>query len=214
MFQIEMRFILVDSALELVPKEIAKHPAVVKNAKKRNKRAEETLLDVSLHHSAMKKLKESWKRGRPDIVHMCLLTILSDPLVKRDEVLVHTYDSKIIRVDPTTRIPKNYNRFVALIERLLVDGKVPSDGKPLLEVTGMTLAELTQKNRLVLLDEKGELVPPKALCALEDCLIGVGAYPHGDFSDEVKSVSWARYSIASATLEAHQALCRLIAHCY
>jgi len=111
-----LKIILLESALETVPHEIWRHPAVVKNARRRGKKPGETLLDVSLHYHAMKNLKDREKRGRPDIVHTTLLELLESPLNKEGhlEVYVHTYQGHVIFIDPSTRIPRNYNRFGAL----------------------------------------------------------------------------------------------------
>ncbi|TRM76859.1 16S rRNA methyltransferase, partial [Sulfolobus sp. A20-N-F8] len=77
-----VNIILLESAIELVPREIVDHPSVIKNAKRRGKKPEDTLLDISLHYHAMKSLENKYKRGRPDIVHQALLLILTDPTVK------------------------------------------------------------------------------------------------------------------------------------
>ncbi|MCP8317603.1 MAG: 16S rRNA methyltransferase, partial [archaeon] len=58
--------ILAESALELIPHELWKHPSVVKHASSKGKKVSEILLDRSYHHSAMLRLKDSEKRGRPD----------------------------------------------------------------------------------------------------------------------------------------------------
>jgi rRNA small subunit pseudouridine methyltransferase Nep1 len=64
-----LNFVLAESALELVPEEIRSKQAVVNDSKRRGLDASEILLDRSFHHSAMTSLKDSEKRGRPDIVH-------------------------------------------------------------------------------------------------------------------------------------------------
>ena len=115
---------LVESGLELVPKEISKHPLIRRYAKKRGKKPSKVLLDISFHYHAMKNLKDFNKRGRPDIVHFCLLEALGSPLNKMAllRIYVHTYDGKVVFIDPSTRIPKNYIRFVGLMEQLLDKG--------------------------------------------------------------------------------------------
>ena len=57
-----------------------------------------------------KKLNNWRKRGRPDIVHLCLLEALESPLNKNKilSVYVHTYDNKIIYINPEVRLPRNY----------------------------------------------------------------------------------------------------------
>ena len=110
---------LVESALELVPKEIRKQPAVVSDARRRQKDASEILLDRSFHHSAMAKLRDSEKRGRPDLVHVALLSVTGTPLYAEGRVkaFVHTYDGLVLEIAEKTRIPKNYLRFRGLWRR-------------------------------------------------------------------------------------------------
>ena len=65
--------IIAESALELVPKELQNHNSVKSHAKKLKKDSSKILLDNSWHFSAMKGIKDEIKRGRPDLVHFCLL---------------------------------------------------------------------------------------------------------------------------------------------
>jgi len=116
-----LNFVLAESALELVPKEIRKQPAVSSDARRREKDSSEILLDRSFHHSAMAKLKDSEKRGRPDLVHGALLSVTGTPLYLEGKVrvYVHTYDDVVVEVLPKTRIPKSYLRFRGLMEQVL-----------------------------------------------------------------------------------------------
>lgn len=211
----KLNLILLDSSLELVPKEIASHPAIVKNAKKRNKKPEETLLDISLHYHAMNKLKDFEKRGRPDIVHMAMVLFLTEIPEVKGEFYIHTIDSKIIWIDNKMRPPKNYDRFVGLMEQLLKEGKVPVDKEPpLMKIIGSGLNTLKSKYKIVVLSEHGKKVTPDKLCELDnDWLVGIGAFQHGDFSQEVLDNADEIYSISNYTLEAHQVLCRVVSAC-
>ena len=58
------------------------------------------LLDRSLHHAGMLKLKNNLKRGRPDITHFVLLEALGSPLNKEGQlqVLIHTCNDYVIRI--------------------------------------------------------------------------------------------------------------------
>ncbi len=215
----KLKLILVESALELVPKEIWGHPAVLKNAKKRGKKPGETLLDVSLHYAAMKNLRDKEKRGRPDIVQISLLNALESPLNKEGflEVYVHTYEGHIIFIDPSVRLPRNYNRFVGLMEQLFIVGRVPPrSGKPLLYLKTMKLEELLESidaRGLILLDEKGELEKPINIVreAVENkYAIGIGGFPHGDYSKEVEELASKKYSIYRETLASWITVSRMI----
>lgn len=100
-----MDIILLEASLELVPPEIRSHPSVTKNAKRVGKDPSEVLLDISLHYHAMQGLSYREKRGRPDIVHSALVMTLTDPGFS-GEILIHTIDSKIIKVSKDMRPPK------------------------------------------------------------------------------------------------------------
>ncbi|MEM3775785.1 MAG: 16S rRNA methyltransferase [Metallosphaera sp.] len=206
-----MDIILIESSLELVPEQIRYHPSVVKNALKVGKDPSKVLLDISLHYHAMRDLPNREKRGRPDIVHTVLTMVLTDPEF-RGEVLIHTVDSRIIKVSRKMRPPKNYLRFVGLMEQLLVYGRVPLEGDPLMEVSTLTLEEVIRDRGLILLDEKGQRINPSSLCNSKE-FIGVGAFPHGDFDPEVRKLSGSSLSISDKTLETQHVVCRLISSC-
>ncbi|PVU78374.1 16S rRNA methyltransferase [Sulfolobus islandicus] len=213
-YSMHLNIVLLEASLELVPKEIVNHPAVIKNAKRRNKKPEETLLDISLHYHAMKSLENSHKRGRPDILHQALLVILNDPVIKGD-LFIHTIQSKIIKVNPNTRPPKNYLRFMGLMEQLLKYGRIPINGdESLMEVTNLTLEEIAARYNLILLSEKGEKINPEELCKLDEkWILGIGTFPHGDFSEKILSLAKKIYSISEFQLETQQVLCRIFSAC-
>lgn len=206
-----VKIVIAEASLELVPREICGHAAVIRSAKLRNKKPTEILLDKSIHYHAMKGLPDSLKRGRPDIVHVTLLEILSSPLnlERKLQVFVHTYGDYVIEVSPEVRIPRNYNRFVGLIEQLFKEGVIPpGTEKPLLKLFPSTITSLLKKlgvPGLLLLDEKGVLTSPKSIC--EEALgrglpIVIGGFPHGEFSNEVVANAVATYSIYHKPLDA------------
>lgn len=186
--------IIAESALEIVPKSIWDAPAVQRDVKRRGKSPSQILLDRSYHHSAMIKLKNSGKRGRPDIVHFTLLEALGSPL-NRDGLLqtyVHTIDDHVIDVDSHSRLPRNYNRFVGLMEQLFELGKIPPTGNPLLTIRKQSIAQLltelkptyttafTRLGKLMRLDEAvAKLVKEEKPTAI------VGGFPRGHFSGEL-----------------------------
>lgn len=202
--------ILAEASLELVPQQIAGHSAVVKNARRRGRRPTETLLDVSLHYHAMRRLSKREKRGRPDIVHITLLELLSSPLnlEGRLRVYVHTLNDYVLFIDPTTRIPKNYNRFVGLMEQLFVEGQIPPQAdKPLITMKPATLSSLLKMlgfDNIILLSEWGKLRSPTEICSeslKQDIPMVIGAFPHGDFEEETKALARSVYAIYPKPLE-------------
>ena len=116
-----LSLILAESAVELVPNEIAGHPAIAKLAKRKKKEPRQLVLDQSYHHAAIVRLgKSGVGRGRPDIVHFSLLVALGSPLNSDGQLncFVHTRDDHVIALDPRTRLPRNTDRFTDLIEQL------------------------------------------------------------------------------------------------
>ena len=109
------------------------------------------------------KLKDRDKRGRPDILHQFLLFTLGSLACKNDrlKVFIHTLFNQTFEVKKDVRIPRNYLRFIGLMEQLLVKGQVPPKGTPLISMKKQPLEELITEikpTRVILLSEKGKLV--------------------------------------------------------
>ncbi|HFC49550.1 MAG TPA: 16S rRNA methyltransferase [Thermofilum sp.] len=216
-----LSIIFVDAGLELVPKSLWSHPSVRATAARRGKKPGEILLDKSLHYHAMKRLPLSHKRGRPDILHVCLLLALSSILNKEGwlRVYVETLEKRWITINPETRLPRNYNRFVGLMEQLLVYGKVPpSANNPLIRVEHFSslrkkFAEIGL-SKVYLLSEKGK--PMKVRQLAEEIIhekspgVLIGCFPRGDVSEEVKNSADETVSIAPYPLDAWTVTCRII----
>ena len=211
-----MILILAESALELVPRELWGHPAVMADARRRGKRPGELLLDRSRHHPAMSHLTDAARRGRPDIVHQVLLAFQYSLLNKRGlgRVYVHTRDGYVISIRPETRIPKNYNNFVSLMEQLYSAGKVPPGGEPLMELRRRDLRSLLEElgGRWAVLHETGERTPlPSLGQSLLGSVVVVGGFPHGDFENRwVLEKAAGVYRIGDETMDAPQAVCRAV----
>ena len=182
---------LAEAALEIVPDNLWSHPAVRRHSKRQRKPPEHLLLDRSLHHSAMRRLENNDKRGRPDITHFALLEALGSPLNKEGllQVYVHTNKNYVITINPSTRLPRNYNRFIGLMEQLFQLGTVPSEGEPLLALEHKTLQQLfteAKTDYILAFSREGK---PKTLQDTVSSLLEkrrpaviVGGFPHGHFS--------------------------------
>ncbi|MEM3828028.1 MAG: hypothetical protein QXP36_02260, partial [Conexivisphaerales archaeon] len=140
-------FILAETALETIPLEISGDKIIVNYCKKRKKKPSEVLLDQSYHHKAILQLKDHEKRGRPDIAHFSLLEATSIPLYFENKitVYVHTLDDRIIEVGTNVRLPRVYERFVGLIEKLYSENIIKGGEKVLLKLYKGTLKELLSK---------------------------------------------------------------------
>ena len=212
-----MILVLAEAALELVPESLWRHPAIVADARRRGKKPGEILLDRARHHVAMAKLEKAEKRGRPDIVHQVLLAFQYSLLNRagRGRAFVHTVGDYIISVKPETRVPKNYNNFVSLMEQLFKVGRVPPEGVALMEARRGSLAALLEElgGKWVVLHEQGRAVSFAELGrALADAVVVVGGFPHGDFENKwVLEGAETVYKIGNVSLDAAQAVCRAVA---
>jgi len=189
-----LNLILAECALETIPEKLWKHPSVLKYSKLRRKHPRFVLLDRSYHHRAMKSLEQSEKRGRPDIVHFALLEALGSPLNKEGllQVYVHTFNDCAIKVNPGTRLPRNYGRFVSLIEQLFEYGRVPPQQTQtaLLTLERKTLKQLIEEIKPSYVLAFSRMGKP---CTLEEAIsrlsndkrpvMIVGGFPHGHFSE-------------------------------
>jgi rRNA small subunit pseudouridine methyltransferase Nep1 len=214
-----LHLIIGNAALELVPWEISRHPAVVRNARIREKEPASTLLDRTLHHTAMLQLKDGDRRGRPDLIHFALLEATSTPLYiqKMLKVYVHTCRDYVIHLGESVRLPKTYLRFVGLVEQLFEDGIIRTGNKTLLTL---------KKNRFK--DLLSQIEPSKTVGfsrlgirrPLEDIaeehakqsgtVLVVGGFPRGHFSEEISLNLTASYAIHTLPLEAHVIIARVL----
>ena len=211
--------VLAEAALETVPKPLWSHPAVRQHSKRQRKPPENLLLDRSLHHSAMRRLDDNEKRGRPDITHFALLEALGSPLNKEGllQVYVHTNNNYVITVNPSTRLPRNYNRFIGLMEQLFQLGEVPSEGEALLKLEQKTLQTLlaeTEADYILAFSREGK---PKTLQETVSSLqakrrpaVIVGGFPHGHFSETAIHLADEVVCVDSEMLEAWTMTSRVI----
>ena len=208
---------LVESALQLVPMEIQSHSQVKRYAERRMKKPMEVLLDRAFHHAAMQKLARTQfrlpveKMGRPDIIHTTLLQILETPLNWENQlrVFVHTQDDYVISVNPKIRLPKNYLRFVGLIEQLFAKRQVPERGDPLMKIEKGTVHSLIahiQPSEVLGFSVLGKpaLMRETARDAAEvvNPLVLIGGFPHGHFSDETTHALNSMFNVDRASLDA------------
>lgn len=172
--------------------------------------ADGKLLDSSLHHRRMRGWPDAERRGRPDLVHFALTLALDSPAAKRGEltVTVHTRNNEVISIEPSCRLPKNYDRFKGLMEQLFRIGRVPPTGEPLMKLEkNVTLAELVKRLKptaTIRFDATGEPVKPAKLGEfLQDgTVLIVGGFPHGGFRQTVaaREISLADEELLAATI--------------
>jgi rRNA small subunit pseudouridine methyltransferase Nep1 len=192
-----------------------------KHARERGKDMRFIILDRSYHHSSMKKLKLNEKRGRPDIIHLALLEALGSPLNKERllTVYVHTFKDYVIEVNPATRLPRNCNRFVSLMEQLFEFGRIPpkSTETPLLTLRQQKLGELMRTTRpsyVLALTRTGTPKTIEAtvseLAGQENLTILIGGFPAGHFSEATLSLADSAICIDNEMLETWTVVSRVI----
>jgi rRNA small subunit pseudouridine methyltransferase Nep1 len=211
-----LNVVIAEAALELVPKELAGSAAVKSDARRRESDPKEILLDRSFHHSAMSMLKDSEKRGRPDLVHVTMLSVTGTPLYLDGGVrlFIYTYPGLVLEVEEKTRVPKNYMRFRGLMEKALVER--PREG--LVRVYPMGFAELVRgkipADRVFGLSLRGRQMTCDELAGLvasrrNPCVI-IGGFPRGHFSEAVVKSMDELVRIDPRPLEAHVVASRVV----
>ncbi|MBI2077499.1 MAG: 16S rRNA methyltransferase [Euryarchaeota archaeon] len=185
---------LVDAELELVPKRLAGHPQVVEAARRFGSSPTKMLLDSSLHYAAMRDLDGGDRRGRPDLAHLFLLTALESIPNKLGQlrVFVHTRHDELIRIEPRTRLVRNYNRFCGLVQQLFERGAV-GEPDPLLTLEKKRplddVLKATPHERLIVLDPAGAAKPPRELFSQRDeesdVVALIGGFPSGDYRSPI-----------------------------
>ena len=212
--------ILADTELELIPKELLNERCILNNARARGKPPEKILLDASHHHPAFAKIPEAERRGRPDIAHFFLLLCLDSELSVQGNlrVFVHTRNDDVIAVNPETRLPPHYPRFVGLIESLYEQRVVPSKDNPLLElrqgISLPTLIEALKPDETIVFAPDGEELPLLEKFSSvkgERVAIVIGGFSKGDFRSDLAKIKATRISMGKRMLKAFTVTSRVLA---
>jgi rRNA small subunit pseudouridine methyltransferase Nep1 len=177
------------------------------------------LLDNALHHSAMKNLKNQRKRGRPDIVHLCLLNALGSPLNKIGQlkIFVHTLHDRLFEINPNIRITKNFNRFKGLMAKLLIDNGIKVDGEYLIAPIKKSLKAKLQEiedAQAIILSEDGHLISSYTDLykngLSNDYVLLIGGFQKAHFSDKITSLTANKISLFKESLFAWIVVSRVI----
>jgi len=167
----------------------------------------------------MRHLEDNLKRGRPDITHFALLEALGSPLNKEGllQTYVHTSKDYAITVNPAARLPRNYNRFIGLMEQLFHQGKVPFTGETLLKLEHKTLQALlaeAEADYILAFSREGK---PKTLQDTVSTLqakrrpaVIVGGFPHLHFSETTIQLADEVVCVDPEMLEAWTVTSRVI----
>lgn len=211
--------ILAECGLELIPKRIRNHPSVKRELSYKNYVSQ--LLDNALHHSAMTKLEDRQKRGRPDIVHLCLLNALGSTanLSGHLKIYVHTLQDKIYEFNPEIRISKNFNRFKGLMAKLLIDDGIKAKDMFLISRFRGGLKELItsyENPEVILLSQKGDQIKEHidlfAPNLKKNYIAIIGGFQKGSFSERIYKLSDTVRSLSSEPLQAWVALYKTVVY--
>ena len=151
-------------------------------------------------------------------MHVCLLAALDTPLSREGllRLYIHTRQNKFITVDPSTRLPRAYNRFTGLIEHLFLTGSAPPEN-PLLRLQDASLKEILDQikpEKVISFSEHGnrklygELF--RGISRDDEVCMIIGGFPHGDFLSNVAGLSDEIVCIDPEQLEALTVLTRAI----
>jgi Uncharacterized conserved protein, COG1756 len=192
-----LTLVVVDAELELVPPEMLDDYSIRIQAKKRKKPAKRMILDSNFMHGAIERAfpGESTRRGRPDIIFHLLQVALESILSKRGQlaVIIHTRNDIIISVNPRTRLPKSYNRFVGLMEDLFEKGIISGQDEVLLktEAGDWKHAISLGSGQRILLSPRGVNTGIREIFRSgpgEDRTVVIGGFSQGDFLSDVYSL--------------------------
>ncbi len=209
--------ILAESGLELIPKEIRSESSIKKQIKDNNYPSQ--LLDTALHHASMKRLVNYEKRGRPDILHLCLLNALGSPLNKHKNLRIffHTGNNEIFEVNPETRIARNYNRFKGLMAKLLSEGNINvNEDNLILKFDGNlnALIKSFETPEVMILSSIGKLIktPEKLFSpdASKNYIAIIGGFQKGGFSRDTLALAKDTISISKFPLDAWVVVSKII----
>ena len=188
--------VLHHAALELISNENCElnHTAIKNDASRRNKKADEILLDISVHQAAIRPDKLHFS-GRPDLVHIFLIQyhhimkLLPHNLSSKIQLYVHARTDDIFLVPQSWRIPVHFIRFRGLIEKFLVQKTIVLDEHEQLELKKGTLEELLAKlepERVINLMEKGRMDSNfydglwNSITSIKNIVIFIGGYQKGE----------------------------------
>jgi rRNA small subunit pseudouridine methyltransferase Nep1 len=220
-----LTLILAESSIERVPPLLVKHPSVIAHARRKSKEPSSLILDRSYHHSAIRAAEgrgpsaDFLKRARPDIAFHVLLQALGSPL-NREGLLrtyVHTIEDNVIDIDARVKLPRNYDRFIGLLEQLYEEKNVPQGEHPLLSIRKCTLSELVSESGTSPVVAFSTLGKP---ATVEDAsapiveadapAVLIGGFAHSHFSQSTTQLASHLFSIDREPLDAWVIAARVI----
>lgn len=193
-YRFVLTIVIADAELETIPLEMRDDYSIRKLAKERKKKVGDMILDSNFMHAAIERYfpGESRRRGRPDIIHIFLLTALESILNKTGNlrVMIHTRNNLLIEVSPDSRLPRAYNRFIGLFEKLFSEGEIVAEGKTLLSIRKEFLETLLRElgGRVIVLAPGTRVQDISSLIhEPEDITVVIGGFSEGDYRTNLNS---------------------------
>ncbi len=203
--------VIIESALEPLGS-LAKPGYRAQGRKQKSiKNNAKAILDVSIHNHLMQGILDKNKRGRPDIIQNSLLLALGSRLNKEGylRVHVHTRNDEIITFNPAVRIPRNYNRFIGLMQQLFDIKRIPPDSEnALISIQTLTLEAFLKTlnpDLIIIFNEKGSEMTIQQLMETfsekKRVVILIGGFPHGEISQKNLDLADLKLSIYRESLD-------------
>jgi rRNA small subunit pseudouridine methyltransferase Nep1 len=130
---------------------------------------------------------------------------------------VHTIDDHVIHVEAGVKLPRNYDRFIGLLEQLYEKRSVPPGEKPLLSIRKCTLPGLIRETgftRVVAFSTLGKPASVKEaylpIVEADAPAVLVGGFPHSHFSQSTTELANHVFSIDKDPLDAWVVVPRVI----
>ena len=158
------------------------------------------IINCDEHYKIIKSMKKKLDEFRPDIIHQCLLNLFDSPLNKVGllQVYIHTSKNILIEINPKTRMPRTFKRFLGLFTQLLLKNEIRASdtNEILMRVVNSKIENIVGENTpKILLSSKGRLIDidtySKNLNSAGQgknsniCFI-IGANPKGDIDPMIK----------------------------
>lgn len=214
-------FLLAEAEVELMPRELQRHPKVLARAKKRRRAAEHLLLDQAADREAMRDLPDGDRRGRPDIAHVWSLLVMDSLVARKGQAraLVHTRNDELVRVRADARLPRSQPKLYQVLEDLLRQGEVPMGAPVLTLERGRTLESVVReeaRGAKVLLDVGGELGRAARFAELAragDLTVVTGGFPRGSYRQAKREWFDRVVRVADEELTVWSAMVPVLAGC-
>ncbi len=217
-----LHLILVDTALELIPKAHHKHPSVIRGIQRFRNAGK--LLDSSLHHSLMPALKDSQKRGRPDILHHFMLDGLSSIANSKHQLGLHFHcSSGVYTIDPQLRCPRDTPRFKGLMYQLLNIGHIPQHPPYFISRSQLSLADfisdelqpaavfkMTREGDLMSFQAALQLIADSDRTSSLDVVVLVGGFQKSHFSAEIKEIPGHKIALGTRGYDSWAVINRIL----